>query len=121
MRMKQMVEVKNAWKNEGNLMNDRSAKKKLYIFIYEWQMVHLPQIKMYKKKMGVWWMVHLPKRKDVYERIPTVHLPEKKKMGVWYKKMDRWIVPKRKDSYERMGTVHLLKKKDRGLMNGTSA
>ena len=28
MRMKQMVEVKNAWKNEGNLMNSRSAKKK---------------------------------------------------------------------------------------------
>ena len=33
MRMKQMVEVKNAWKNEENLMNDRSAKKKMHMKI----------------------------------------------------------------------------------------
>ena len=58
-------------------------------------------------------MVHLPERKDVYERIPMVHLPEKKRLGFDIKKMDGWIVPERKDSYERMGTVHPLKKKTR--------
>ena len=61
-------------------MNGTSSKKDAYEKD-EWQMVHLPQIKMYKKKMGVWWMVHLPERKDVYERIPMVHLPEKKRWG----------------------------------------
>ena len=101
-------------------MNGTSSKKDAYEKD-EWQMVHLPRIKMYKKKMGVWWMVHLPERKDVYERIPMVHLPEKKRLGFDIKKMDGWIVPERKDSYERMGTVHPLKKKDRGLTNGTSA
>ena len=66
-------------------MNGTSSKKDAYEKD-EWQMVHLPQIKMYKKKIGVWPKVHLPERKDVYKRIWTVHLPGKKKTGVWYEK-----------------------------------
>ena len=69
------------YENNRCLMNGTSSKKDAYEKD-EWQMVHLPQIKMYKKKMGVWWMVHLPERKDVYERIPMVHLPEKKDGGL---------------------------------------
>ena len=48
----------------------------------KWQMVHLPQTKMHKKKMGVWRMVHLPKSKDLYKRMRMVHLPEKKDGGL---------------------------------------
>ena len=56
MRMKQMVEVKNAWKNDGNLMNGRSAKKKMHMKIMG---VERTEDLTKKKKMSLRWMVNV--------------------------------------------------------------